>query len=276
MKMPADAARAQDRADRDLVAGLASGAFRPAVLDAPERGEGDRGDPGRYEEGQRARTPQGSALSGDERARGDRADELAERGPDREVPEIAVLLVGRGLPGHDRLRADHEAQVAEAHHPAPGGHGGQRGDDAAERAAAGDQEHADRQQGRAAAVVRTAAERYGDEQREQGVDPGDDADGRLVGAEREGPVGDGGPRHRHRPLREGEGDDEAQQPAPAGPGSRCACHYMMPKRTPAASTTSEVRIAHLTVKRVWSPNSTFAMPTRTYTAGTSGEDMCRA
>src|SRR3546814_3967586 len=30
---------------------------------------------------------------------------------------------------------------------------------------------------------------------------------------REGPVGDGGPRHRHRALGEGEGDDEAEQPA---------------------------------------------------------------
>src|ERR1700746_1103369 len=49
---------------------------------------------------------------------------------------------------------------------------------------------------------------------------------------------------------------------------------MMPNRIPAPNTTSEVSAAHSTTNLVWSPNSTFAMPTRTYTAGTSGLDMC--
>ena len=74
-------------------------------------------------------------------------------------------------------------------------------------------------------VLYAAAERYGGEQREQCVHARDDADRPLVGAEREGPVGDGGAGHRHRPLREAEGDDEAEQPAavPAGRHGEVPC-----------------------------------------------------
>lgn len=84
----------------------------------------------------------------------------------------------------------------------------------------------------------------------------------------EGPVGDGRPGHTHRSLREGEGEDQAQQPSPAGPpgvggGHAGRAPQRMPKSTPAHRTTREVSAAHLTVNLVWSPNSTLAMPTRT-------------
>jgi hypothetical protein len=229
--------------------------------------------------GARARHHQGEGTAArhvvpaDQRARGDGADQLSERGPDGEVAEVAVLFVRRGLTRDQRLGADDEAQMAEAHDAAPQGHRPQGTGDAAERAAAGDEDHADGQQRRAAAVVGAAAERDGGEQRQQRVDTGDDADRPLVRAQRQGTVGDGGPGHRHRPLGEAEGDDEAEQPAAVptgrhgrflpGPPVPRSDDQMMPNRMPAARMTRLVRTAHFTTNFVWSPNSTLAMPTRT-------------
>ena len=135
-------------------------------------------------------------------------------------PKLRSCSCGGGLAGDERLGADDEAEVAEAHHPAPRGHrrrGSRRVPLSAQPPAIRTTPTGSRGAHRPWSVRRPSGTAANSGQ--QRVDAGDDADRPLVGAQREGPVGDGGPGHRHRPLREGEGDDEAQQPAavPAGP-----------------------------------------------------------
>lgn len=232
-----DATGAQDAGDRDARAGRRSGCgCRLPVLDAPQRGERHRAARARDEQGEGAAA--GPVGVVDQPAGRDRADQLAEGGADGEVAEVAVLFVRRRLAGHQRLGADDEAEMAEPHHPAPQGHRPQGAGQAAEGAAAGYQQHPHRQQGCAAAVVGAAAQRDRGEERQQGVHPGDDTDRALVRAQREGPVGDGGPGHRHRPLREAEGDDEAQQPAAVPPGPHGVVLPEPPRRRCNGVTTA--------------------------------------
>lgn len=115
------------------------------TLYPPQRGERDRRPRAGHHQRQGARTDH--VRSADQGTGGDRADELAEGGADGEVAEVAVVFVRRGLAGHQGLGADHEREMAEAHHAAPHGHRHQRVRQSAHDTAAGYEDDTHGQQG---------------------------------------------------------------------------------------------------------------------------------